>query len=91
MTTKDMTGKELKRLSRADLLELLLRQMEENERLRSELEQAQKELSSREIILDQAGSIAQASLQISRVFEAAQLAADLYLENVHRMVGEKLK
>jgi len=86
-----MTERELRKLSRLDLLELLLRQMEENERLRTELEQAQKQLESRELMIENAGSIAQASLQISRVFEAAQMAADVYLENVRRMAKEASK
>lgn len=86
-----MTKQELKRLSRLDLLELLLRQMEENERLRNELEQAREELDSRRIMISNAGSIAQASLQISSIFEAAQMAADIYLENVRRTAGEMSK
>lgn len=86
-----MTERELRKLSRLDLLELLLRQMEENERLRAELEQAQRQLESRDLMIENAGSIAQASLQISRVFEAAQMAADVYLENVRRMAREASK
>lgn len=83
-----MKERELRKLSRLDLLELLLRQMEENERLRAELEQVQRQLESRELMIEKAGSIAQASLQISRVFETAQMAADVYLENVRRMARE---
>lgn len=83
-----MTERELRKLSRLDLLELLVRQVEENERLRAELKQAQEQLESRELMLENAGSIAQASLQISRVFEAAQMAADVYLENVRRMARD---
>ncbi|MBR0348528.1 MAG: hypothetical protein IIX16_02710 [Clostridia bacterium] len=40
-----MTDKELKRLSRLELLELLLTETRENERLREELEKAKKENS----------------------------------------------
>lgn len=83
-----MTEHELRKLSRLDLLELLLKQMEENEQLRAELEEARKQLESREILIENAGSIAQASLQLSRVFEAAQMAADVYLENVRRMARD---
>lgn len=35
-----------------------------------------------------AGSIAEASLQLSGIFEAAQRAADLYLENIKRLHDE---
>ena len=39
-----MTSKELKRLSRRELLEMLIEQMKENQRLRDRLEQAEAEL-----------------------------------------------
>ncbi len=87
-----MTDKELKRLSRADLMELLLRQGRENQQLRQELEQAREELADRRIRLEEAGSIAQASLAIHGVMEAAQAAADDYVQAVealHREQQEK--
>lgn len=89
-----MTIKELRRLSRTELLRLLLEQTREVEHLRSELSKAREQLDSREILLAEAGSIAEASLKLSRIFEDAQQAADLYLENVKRrcsgpMAGEQ--
>jgi len=77
-----MTDKELKRLNRSELLQMLLTQMEENRALKSELEEARAQLSSRKILLDNAGSIAEASLKINGVFEAAQRAAQEYLDNL---------
>ena len=67
-----MTDKELRRLSRADLLELLLAQRRENEQLRCILDQTQAQLADRTIQIDKAGSIAEASLQLSGIFNAAQ-------------------
>lgn len=84
-----MTRRELQKLSRADLLELLVAQVKENDRLREQLAAAQEELADRQIRIDRAGSIAEAALQLNRVFEAAQLAADQYLENVHGLVRER--
>ena len=84
-----MTKRELQRLSRADLLELLVAQVKENEELRERLAEAQEQLADKQIKIQQAGSIAEAAIQINRVFEAAQLAADQYLENVHRLVREQ--
>jgi len=84
-----MTKQELKRLSRADLLELLVAQVKENEQLRDQLAQVQEQLADRELKISQAGSIAEAALQVNRVFEAAQLAADQYLENIHRLAREQ--
>lgn len=84
-----MTDKELRRLSRSELLEMLIAQMEENEKLRSELNKTRSELKDRRITLSQAGSIAEAALRLNNVFEAADEAARQYLENVRRMKEEE--
>lgn len=86
-----MKTHELKKLSRADLLELLVAQVKENERLREQLDEAQEQLADRKIEIDRVGSIAEAALQLNGVFQAAQMAADQYLENVHRLVREQAK
>lgn len=84
-----MTNKELKRLGREELLEMLIQQSKEMDDLRAkmdemqnQLEEAQKKVKDREIAIHNAGSIAEASLQLSGVFEAAQDAAAQYLENI---------
>lgn len=84
-----MTGKELKKLNRADLLELLLEERRENERLRSQLARANDRLNDRSIQIETAGSIAEAALQLNNVFAAAQAAADQYLENIRRLAEER--
>lgn len=80
-----MTDKELKKLSRADLLELLLEESRENERLREKLRVASEKLKDRTILIQNAGSIAEAAMQLNHVFEAAEEAAQQYLDNVRRM------
>ena len=77
-----MTDRELKKLSRADLVELLLELTRENDRLRTELGQAKQQLESREISLEQAGSLADAALQLNNVFSSAQAACEQYSENI---------
>ena len=77
-----MTEKELKKLNRKQLLELLLQQTERTEFLEAELEKANQKLADRIIKEKEAGSIAGAALQLSGIFEAAQNAADLYLESI---------
>lgn len=77
-----MTAKELKRLSRSELLEILLQQVEENEALRRELEETRAQLQQRTIVHENSGSIAEAALKISGVFNQAQQAADDYLESI---------
>ena len=80
-----MTEKELKRLSRSELLELLLEQTREREQLEMELEEARRKLADRQLQLEKAGDIAQAALAVNGVMEAAQAAARQYLENIERM------
>lgn len=83
-----MTDKELRRLSRAELLEMLLAQTEENERLRERLDEAEAALNDRRIEIERAGSLAEASLRLNKVFTAADEAARQYLENVQCMARE---
>jgi transposase-like protein len=83
-----MTDKELKRLKRTELLEMLLNMRRENDSLRQELEEAKKKLEDRMILTEKAGSIAEAALQLNLVFETAQKAADQYLMNVRRLSDE---
>ena len=77
-----MTEKDLKKLSRKQLLELLLQQTERAELLEAELEETKQRLQNRIIKEKEAGSIADAALQLSGIFEAAQAAADLYLSSI---------
>jgi len=83
-----MTDKELKKLNRAELLELLLAQTRENELLQQKLEEAEAALADRQLRINKAGNIAQAALEINAVMEAAQAAAQQYVENIARMEAE---
>lgn len=74
-----LTEKELKKLNRYQLLELLIIQTERADKLEKKLEEMQEKLDSREVQLTVMGSIAEASMQLSGVFEAAQNAADMYV------------
>lgn len=80
-----MTDKELRRLSRRELLQMLLEQTSEVERLQAELDKTRAELNDRAIMLESCGNIAEASLKINHVFEAVQQAAEQYLANVRRI------
>ena len=84
-----MTDKELRRLSRSELLEMLIAQTEENDRLKIRLEQAEAQLRDRRIAIDKAGSIAEAALALNGVFQAAEAAAQQYLENIQRISGQQ--
>lgn len=77
-----LTDREMRKLKRSDLLEMLVEQGRELERVRGELSRAQAELKERRIQIDTCGSIAEAALKMNGVFEAAQAAADQYLQSV---------
>ena len=72
----------LRKLSKLQLLELLAQQERELQVLRKELEEKNAALDDRRIQVEKAGSIAEAALKLNEVFEAAQRAADQYLESV---------
>ena len=84
-----MTDKELRRLSRSDLLELLISQTEENQALKTRVAQLEDQLNDRRIAVAEAGSIAEASLKLNGVFAAAEEAARQYLENIQRIQQEQ--
>lgn len=77
-----MTEKELAKLRRPELLKLMLEQQRRIRQLETELAQANEKLASRKTGLKNAGSIAEASLALTGIFEEAQKAADSYLEGV---------
>ena len=84
-----MTDKELRKLSRSDLLELLISQTEENQALKTRVAQLEDQLNDRRIAVAEAGSIAEASLKLNGVFAAAEEAARQYLENIQRIQQEQ--
>lgn len=115
-----MTDRELRKLSRRDLLQMLVEQVKETEKSKQELADTTEQLkemgqnyerlrkrldqkdvriheltdalraerTKREIELQEAGSIAEAALQLNGIFETAQKAADQYLYNIRLLYEE---
>lgn len=83
-----MTDKEFKRLKRADLIEIIYRLQENEEKYREAIMRMGKQLGEKQTKIENAGSIAEAAISLSNVFEAAQDAADRYLKDIHRMHEE---
>ena len=50
--------------------------------LQARLDEAEAQLKDREITIEKSGSIADAAMQLSGVFQAAQEAADTYLKSI---------
>lgn len=83
-----LDAKGLKRLGRAELLELLLAQTMETERLQGELDKANAKLADREIKVTSAGNLAEAVLAVNGVMESAQAAASQYVENAQDILEQ---
>ena len=83
-----MTEKDMKKLNRYQLLELLILQSKQVENLQRQVTELQEQLSSRELQMAQVGSIAEASMQLGDIFTAAQKTADLYLDAVRERVAK---
>lgn len=80
-----MTKKELKKLSRVELLELLLIQTKQIEELQSKNSELEELLKERRVVASKVGSIAEAAMELNDVFGTAQRAADQYLKHVKEM------
>lgn len=83
-----MNEKDFRKLKRVELYEIMLAQAEEIDDLRAKLAAAKKELKNKRIDIQRSGSIAEASLKLTKVFEEAQKAADLYLSNIKKETGD---
>lgn len=83
-----MTDKEFKRLKRADLLEIIYRLQENEEKYREAIARMKKQLEEKQTRIENAGSIAEAAISLSGVFAAAQDAADRYLKDIDRLHKE---
>lgn len=84
-----MNEQDLKKLGRQDLLQLLIAQGKEKE---AELKKAKEALNSRAIDIENVGSLAEASLKLNGVFQAAEEASKQYLENIalkEKLIKEK--
>lgn len=80
-----LEDKKLKKMSRGELLELLVLLSKQNDELQKQLKEKEEQLENRQIIINKSGSIAEAALKLNEVFEIAQKAADEYLDNIRRL------
>ncbi len=76
---------EIKKLGKKELRERLRAEQEKNRALTEEVGDLRKKLQNGEIMIDDAGTLAEASLRLSGIFSAADDAAGKYVENVRRL------
>lgn len=83
-----MKDKELRKLSRQELLELLIEQTKRADELQEKIDMLEEQLGQRDLTINNAGSLAEAALRINKVFEAADRAVAQYIESVKKL-GEE--
>ena len=83
-----MNDKELRKLSRQELLELLIEQTKRADELQDKINQLEAQLNQRDLIINNAGSLAEAALKINKVFEAADKAVEQYLDSIKKLGAE---
>jgi hypothetical protein len=83
-----MTEQQVRKLKRVELFQIIRNQEEEILQQREKIQKLEQQLTERTIRLEQTGSIAEAALQINGVMEAAQKAADQYLESIRQLEQE---
>ncbi len=92
-----MAANEMKKLSRRELLELLIAEMRENDRreaeiasLNEKIEELKTELENVHINIENSGSLAEASLKLDGVFTAADEAAKRYTAEIKNRYVEAM-
>lgn len=84
-----MTDRELRKLNRAELIEMLLYEKRRVDELESLLDDANARLNERRVRIAEAGTLADACLKLNGVFEAAQAACSQYEENLRAMAADE--
>ena len=77
-----MTDKEFKRLSRAQLIDIIYQFQLQVDKLTEQNNELERELADKRIRMNHAGNIAVAALEINNCFRSAQNAADQYLNEI---------
>ena len=83
-----MTDKELRHLSRAELIDIIYELQKQSDEKDAQMQEMQTALDERTLRISNAGSIAEAAVSINGVFEAAQAAADQYLASVKSAMAD---
>ena len=86
-----MTDKEMRSLSKIQLLGIMRLQEMEIMRLAEENEGLSASLDERKLKIEQVGSLAEASVMLSGLLQSAQETAEIFLENVKMAESEKVE
>ena len=86
-----ITDKEFRKLKRGDLVAIIYEYQKQQEILIKENEELKEKLESKELKISNAGSIAEAVLEMNHLFETAQKTADDYVEQVKLSMSDAEK
>ncbi|MBR3382769.1 MAG: hypothetical protein IKG85_07030 [Clostridia bacterium] len=81
--------KPLKRMRRDELIEVIYRLMQSEEKLRTENEELKRRLREQEMNIENSGSIAEAALKLSGIFDSAQRAGEIFVKQ-YRAQAERM-
>lgn len=77
-----MTDKEFRRLTKNELIDIIYEYQKQEKLMQEDIDKLKAMLHSRNLKIKDAGSIADATVALSGIFERAQKTADEYLENI---------
>lgn len=80
-----MINKDLKRLSRRELVDIIYQLKKNEQQLQEKIDVLEAQLNDRRIRISAAGSVADAAVDITGILSNAQTTADLYLEEISSM------
>lgn len=83
-----MMNKELRKLSRRELVDLIYQMKRNEEQMQAEIATLQAALEDKRLRIATAGSVAEAAVSITELLTAAQKTADLYLQEIACMKAE---
>lgn len=86
-----MNGKELKKLSRRELVEIIYQLKKNEQEMQEKMDAMQQEIEDKRMRLEKAGSIADAATSITELFATAQNSADIYLQEITAMKEDTAK
>lgn len=81
-------NKEIRKLSRFELIEIIYHLQLNIEELEAENKKLKEELDDKRLRVNKAGNLASAVLEINKVMESAQHAADMYLDEIREIRDE---
>lgn len=86
-----MISKELKRLSRRELVDIIYQLKKEEQEKQEKIAALEAALAEKRLRIASAGSVAEAAAEITQLLSTAQATADLYLQEIASMKEDTKK